>query len=246
MDIYQKLGSLGLSERESRVYFFLLELGPTTTSRIIRKTGIASSKIYDVLEKLEHKGLVTHILKKGKKEFHPASPNKLNTLLKEKEEIISEILPGLEKLYLKTTEEVQAEVHTGKEGIKAIFEDILREGKEWYALGASGKAVLTLPYYMPHFYRRLEQKKINSKFLFVDSKNTRDQAKELSRFKNVRSKFLPTEIRNLMVIFIYSEKVVVIPITDTVEALPLAILIRSKESAESYKEYFNWIWKVCK
>ena len=62
MDIKTQLEFLGLSERESRVYLSLLDLGPTTTSKLIRKTGIASSKIYDVLEKLTHRGLVTHII----------------------------------------------------------------------------------------------------------------------------------------------------------------------------------------
>lgn len=50
MDLAKALEQLGLCERESRVYLALLDIGPSTTSRLIRKTGIASSKIYDVLE----------------------------------------------------------------------------------------------------------------------------------------------------------------------------------------------------
>lgn len=246
MNIETQLASLGLSERESRVYLSLLNLGPTTTSKLIRKTGIASSKIYDVLEKLAQKGLVTHIIKNGKREFHPANPDKIFDLIKEKESTIKEILPFLHSLYQKTAEEVQAEIFKGKEGIKAIFEDILKEGKDWYAVGASGKAMFTLPYYMPHFYNRLYQKRIKLNILFVDTETTRKQKEELNKFKNIKIKFLPKEIRNLMVVFVYGSKVVVIPITETVEMAPLAILIKSKESAESYKDYFKWLWKLCK
>lgn len=246
MTIKTQLESLGLSERESRVYLALLDIGSTTTSKLIRKTGIASSKIYDVLERLKHRGLVTYIFKNGKKEFHPASPDKLFDLLKEKESTINEILPNLQRLYQKTTEEIQAEIYTGKEGIKAIFEDILKEGKEWCALGASGKAAFTLPYYMSHFYRRMQKKKIKLNIFYVDTDTTRKQKEELRKFKNIKIKFLPKQIRNLMVIFVYGNKVAVIPITETVEMTPLAILIKSKESAESYKDYFNWLWKICK
>jgi HTH-type transcriptional regulator, sugar sensing transcriptional regulator len=245
MSLKLKLEFLGLSERESKVYLSLLDIGPTTTSKLIRKTGIASSKIYDVLEKLSHRGLVTYIIKNGKKQFHPASPEKLFNFLKEKESTINEILPNLKRLYEKTSEEVQAEIYKGKEGIKAIFEDILKEGKEWFALGASGKAAVTLPYYMPHFYKNMQKKRLKLNILFVDRKLTRKQKEELSKFSNIKMKFLPPQIRNLMVTFIYGDKIVIIPITETVEMIPLAILIKSKESADSYKDYFNWLWKIC-
>jgi len=246
MDIKTALENTGLSERESRVYLALLDIGPTTTSRLIRSTGIASSKIYDVLEKLEHKGVVTHIIQRGKKQFQAVNPEKLFDLIKEKEDMIKEILPQLRGLYEKTREEVQAEIYKGKEGIKAIFEDILKEGKEWYALGASGKAAYTLPYFMPHFYKRMEQKKIRLNILFADIDITREQAKELKKYKNVLIRFLPKIIKNLMVIFIYASKIVIIPITPTVEAMPTAILIKSKESADGYVNYFKWLWQMAK
>ena len=241
-----KLESLGLSKRESRVYLSLIEIGPTTTSKIIRKTGIASSKIYDVLEKLEHKGLVTYILKNGKMEFHPVNPEKLLDILKEKEATLNEILPNLKELYKGDAEEIQAEIYKGKEGIKSLFEDIIREGKDWCVLGGSGKAATTLPYYMPNFYKRINKNKINLKILFIDEETTRQQAKELKDFNNISINFLPKEIKNLMVIFIYSNKIFIIPITRTTENSPLGVLIKSKESAESYKSYFNWLWRIVK
>jgi len=246
MNLAQSLESVGLSERESRVYIALLDLGPTTTSKIIRKTSIASSKIYDVLEKLAHKGLVTYILKKGKKEFHPANPKKLNDLITEKEKTISDLLPHLDDLYKKTSEEIIAEIYKGKEGAKAIFEDILKQDKEWFVLGASGKGITTLPYYLPNFYKRLSKAKTPLKLLFVDTKETRKQAQELRKYKNISTKFLPTQIKNLMVTFIYGSKIVIIPITPTIEIEPLAILIKSRESAESQRNYFNWLWKLAK
>lgn len=246
MDLKESLEQIGISDRESRVYLALLDLGPTTSSAIIRKTGIASSKIYDVLEKLEQKGLVTHVLVKSKKEFHAVNPTKLSEVIKEKEQIIADILPRLKELYGQTREETQAEIYKGKEGMKKIFEEILDEAKEWFALGASGKAEITLEYYMPGFYKRMKEKKIKLNVLFVDTEETRKQAKRLKDFENIKSRFLPKEIKNLMAIFIYGDKIVVIPITPTIEISPIAILIKSKESAESYRDYFNWLWRLSK
>lgn len=246
MEIEKSLNEIGFSEREGRVYLALLDLGSTTASKIIRKTGIASSKIYDVLEKLEHKGVVTHILQKGKKIFQATNPDKLFTLIKEKEEILEKSLPKLKELYSQKKEETDAEIYKGKEGMKTIFEDILREGKNWFALGASGKAEVTLPYYMPHFYKKMKDKNITLNILFVDTEVTRKQTKELRGYKNIKIKFLPKAIKNLMVVFIYANKIAIIPITSAVEIMPLAILMKSKESAESYKAYFKWLWKICK
>ncbi len=245
MELPTALEQTGLSERESRVYLALLDIGPSTTSKLIRKTGIASSKIYDVLEKLEHKGVATHIIVKGKKQFQAANPQKLFDLVKEKEALVKDILPRLQSLYEETREEIQAEIYKGKEGIKEIFEDILRTGQDWYAIGASGKAAFTLPYYMPHLYKRMKAKKMHLGILFVDVEETRKQAQELKLYQNIKIKFLPPIIRNLMVAFIYGNNIAIIPITPTVETMPLAILIKSKESAEGYRDYFKWLWDLC-
>lgn len=195
--------------------------------------------------KTQHKGVATHIIIRGKKQFQAANPQKLLDLVKEKESIAKEILPTLQGLYEHIREEVHAEIYKGKEGIKEIFEDILRADKEWYAIGASGKAAFTLPYYMPHFYKRMKQKRIKLNILFIDAEETRKQAQEMKTYPNIKAKFLPPVIKNLMVTFIYNDKIALIPITPTVETMPLAILIKSKESAESYRDYFKWIWGLC-
>src|SRR3989338_164266 len=246
MEIEKSLEMLGFSQRESRVYLSLLSLGPTTTSKLIRETGIASSKIYDVLEKLQHKGFVSYVIVENKKEFHSANLEKVYDLIKEKEKILESALPKLKQLYKKTKEEVIAEIYKDKEGIKNIFEEILKEGKDWCAFGASGKGATTLPYYLPGFYKRMEEKKIKLKILFIDEETTRQQVEELKQFSNIQSRFLPKEIRNLMVTFVYSDRVAIIQITETVENAPLGIVIKSKESADSYRDYFNWLWKLAK
>lgn len=246
MQIQNSLEQLGLSIREARVYKALLNIGPTTITRLVKDTSIPSSKIYDVLERLIQKGLVTHILVKGKKEFHPASPDKLFSLLKEKEKLINNILPDLNKLYEKTSEEVQAEIFKGPEGLKAVLDDIVKTKKDFINLGASGKGELILPYFVPQFYERLKEKKINFRMLAVDTELTKKQFSKLKKYKNIKIKYLPKTIHNFMSTLIYGGKVALVPITPAIESLPITILIKSKESADSYREIFEWIWKSIK
>ena len=56
MEILQELG---LTQREIRVYLALLELGSTTTGSIIKRSEVPNSKIYEILESLQNKGLVS-------------------------------------------------------------------------------------------------------------------------------------------------------------------------------------------
>ena len=64
------LEDLGLSKREARDYLVLLELGSTTVGVIIKKTDITSSKIYEVLDRLMKKGLVSYVTMKHQKHFN--------------------------------------------------------------------------------------------------------------------------------------------------------------------------------
>ncbi len=242
----EQLEQIGLTDRESKVYLALLELGSTTTSKIIRKTAIESSKIYDVLERLEHKGVVTHIIMNGKKHFKAAKPDKLFYLIKEKEYLIENMLPQLNLLYNKVAEEEDAEIVKGKQGAKNIYEDILNTAKDWDILGGSGKGITTLPYYLPQFYKRLENKKISTRILFVDTEETRIQRQELTKHKNIQIKFLPKKIQNLLILSVYANKLIIVPIIPNIEEMPLAIQITSKTTSQGFKQYFNWLWKISK
>jgi len=245
MKIQKYLTLLGLSEREARVYQALLNLGPSTITKIVNETSIPSSKIYDILERLEHKGLVSHILIKGKKEFHPSDPKKLFDLIKEKEDLINEILPELDDLYKSTSEKIEAEIYKGKEGLKTILQDTLNS-KEVYNLGGSGLGETVLPYSVYHYYDKLNKKRINYKILAVNTELAKKQFSKLTKYKNVKIRFLPKSIKNLMSILVYGDKVAIIPITPMIESKPIIILIKSKETADSYREYFKWIWEITK
>ncbi len=99
---------------------------------------------------------------------------------------------------------------------------------------------------MDNFYKKMSNKKIKLNSLFTNNIETQKLKSKLKNYKNIQIKFLPKEIKNLMSIFIYSNKIAIIPITNDIETNPLIILIKSKESADSYRNYFNWLWKLCK
>src|SRR3989344_337750 len=59
----QLLEDIGLTKGEIKVYLTLLKLRETTTGKIIEEAQISSGKIYEILDKLIKKGLVSYIIK---------------------------------------------------------------------------------------------------------------------------------------------------------------------------------------
>ncbi len=49
---HKALEKIGLTNSEIKVYLSLLELGTVSKGAIVKKSGIASSKIYEITDKL--------------------------------------------------------------------------------------------------------------------------------------------------------------------------------------------------
>ncbi|MBI5409964.1 MAG: TrmB family transcriptional regulator [Nitrospirae bacterium] len=69
-----KLKQLGFSEYEAKAYAMLVNESPLTAYEIAKNTGIPSSKIYEVIKKLEYKHMVQSIHGERSRMFVPVSP----------------------------------------------------------------------------------------------------------------------------------------------------------------------------
>jgi len=141
------LEDIGLTKSEIKVYLALLELGPSTKGPVVHKSGVASSKIYYLLEKLMEKGLVSYIIRANVKHFEAVPPRKLLDYVeakKEKVEIqkenLKKILPQLEMRQFIAMITPEARIFRGMGGARTSFNDILttlKKGEEYYVLGVS-------------------------------------------------------------------------------------------------------------
>ena len=64
------LEEIGLTKTEIKLYLALLKLGQSTTTGIVREAQVHASKVYEFLDKLIQKGLVTYVIKANKRYFH--------------------------------------------------------------------------------------------------------------------------------------------------------------------------------
>ena len=121
---------IGLTEGEAKVYLALSELGSSTVGPIVKKSSVAYSNIYDILNRLIDKGIVSFIIKNKTKYFQAAPPANLVDFLDKKEKQISEqkqslqkIIPDLEKLQ-ELHPKQEAEIFLGKKGLRTAYEKL--------------------------------------------------------------------------------------------------------------------------
>jgi len=84
-NLLTNLESLGLSEKEARVYIDLLAKGHAVgSSKIVTGTGLHGQYVYSALGALEAIGLVKHSIVNGRKKFQANMPDRLSQLVDEK------------------------------------------------------------------------------------------------------------------------------------------------------------------
>lgn len=244
-----QLESIGLTKSEIKVYLALLKLGETTAGPIVDEAKITRSKIYDILERLKNKGLVSYITKESTKYFSAADPNNIIKYIEEKEkklkeekEIIGELIPRLEDQYKKSIEKQTAEVFIGLNGMRNAFNILINEfdsSEIFYAFGAGkGENVEQIQNFFENLHNKRSQKKVKSKIIFNESSRGLFKSQEKSKLVEARYLLESTPAA----INIYKNYVIIALLSEN----PITFLIRNKEVAESFKEYFNVMWKFAK
>ncbi len=135
----QLLQKIGFSEKEAVVYIASLELGPTTILELAKKSKVNRATTYVIIESLIKKGLASSFEKGKKRYFSVESPERLLSIFNIRKKEIDEqerefiaLLPDLKQIYSSGLTEGKPVVRffEGKEGIKAIQDDIIKTKTE--------------------------------------------------------------------------------------------------------------------
>ncbi len=242
------LREIGLTQNEIKAYLALLDLGESKTGDILKESGLNSGKIYEILDSLHKKGLVSYITKSGVKYFSPANPKRLLDYLEEKKENIKkqeedykDILPQLMNKVSSTKSESKIEVFTGLKGMKNAHLKELEfpKSETVYVLGV-GPAEKYKKEIWDFFVYNLEPKREEKghevrKLLTEDARGS-----EKAHGKHAKIRYLPYAslvsmniVGNLTTIGLFTKELIFIS-------------IESQEIADSFKEQFNNLWKIAK
>lgn len=242
------LKKIGLTENEVKIYLHLLKAGSSTAYDISKETGIYRVHVYDKLEQLMNKGLVTHIYQGAKKFFQATPPTKIKHYLEDQKRVlelqeqeIDSLLPELEAMANLPKEDTIVEVFKGNEGLKYFLKDIITAGKEVLITGIDDRKYQdALPVFMPQYFRDLKRFGIKERVITLKRKGIFLFSKSLAPTTSYR--FLKQKQFNPTNTFVYGDKAVIVswgtPVT--------AVMIKNKEIAETYRNHFEYLWEIAK
>ncbi|MCK5474166.1 MAG: helix-turn-helix domain-containing protein [Candidatus Aenigmarchaeota archaeon] len=234
-EIKSTLKKMGLSDNETKIYFTLLELGSSKAGRLSKESRINRTTTYDALKRLLEKGLINYVIKENRKWFEAAPPERLKEYLKEKEEELEKIMPMLKKIHSSPKEKHNVTLYYGYKGVKTVFMNIIREGKDNDVFGDEGQLSKKRPAFAKYFANWQDKNKIRTRLL--SGLKTPE-----AYSKGTTYRYLPLPTLSPVATNIYGNKIAIIIWTDT----PEAIIIENKAAAESYRNYFEFLWKSAK
>ena len=235
----ENLTKLGFSPSEIKVYLHLLTTGASYPQKISSETKINRSNIYEALERLIVKGIVSFIIKNNIKWFEARRIESLFSVIAEKEEEIkkikNELLIDFKKIIINhEPKQLEANIFTGKKGLRMIFEEILQEKKPISLIAAQFQfKELFGPYFELWHKKRIEQK-IQQRSIFPEAYKLKLKKRTFLTYKFVNNKYTsPTTT------IIYGDNCIFIQWIKE----PIAIKINNKEITKSHLNYFNLLWK---
>jgi len=235
----EALKTIGLTEGEIKVYSAILDLGIATLNKIHEKTGLERRTIYDVINKLIERGLISYTEENKRKTYQCSHPNKILNEIRNKENELIKLkkqIPEFINKFKSSKPEIRAEVLRGKEGIKAIFEDLLNY-KENYFIGGGAYISKKLPFYWENYNKRRTKLKVK----WINLVRADVHKDEVIKGEFIKTKTLPKDFSGApSVIFIYGNKVANVLWGEEF----FAFVIESREIAENYKRYHKYLWSL--
>lgn len=244
----QILEEIGLTGSEVKVYLALLELHESSKGAILKKSKIAHSKVYHVLQKLIDKGLASSFLKNNVKHFRAAPPDKIKAYLKAKKKKIAQqeeeldlALPKLQSLFDLKSQQVSAEIFHGWQGMKTVYDMIIKKAKVNYIIGASKgeNTPKTRNFFLKHSLQAI-RKGIKKKVIFNESARSYVESIEKEGSFVYDKRFLSTT--SPVEINIFSDYTAIVRLKKE----PIVFLIKDPETAESFRDYFKILWATAK
>jgi len=236
-ELIENLKEAGLSNKEAEVYIALLKNSPVGGGEFAKRLNMDRTHIYNILRDLVNKGLASYIVKDKKTLFQSTSPQNLLNQAQKKEQIIKSIIPDLLSMEKIKQKSPVVNILEGKSGLRAAARLLLEsKAKEILVYGGTGKSYDTLEYELPHIAKKTSLLKMKGRII------TSEKLKKhpFTKLPNFKIKYIEELTPSSTMIF--GNKVSI----NVFEEKPFVIMIENKSVAESYRKYFEQLWKTAR
>ncbi len=242
--IQKDIQSLGLNEKEAKVYLASLELGQATVQKISAKAGIKRPTTYFIIEGLMERGLMSSYYQ-GKKQFFMAEmPERiLDLIAKERkdldlrEEQFKRLLPELQSINNRNKDKPVVKYYEGKDGVLTMALEHMKssKGQEFYSVFSRD---IVEQFITPDELLNLRKERIANK-LTTKTIYSREKG-DMIGIENANLVRLPAkEFPVTCDIAFYEDKIRIASFRDRM----MGVVIEDKEIAQSFRAVFELAWK---
>jgi len=245
MNIIDQLEKLDLNGRQAKVYLALLQLGSGTAIDIARTTRLKHPTVYDVLDVLKARSLVSETFEDGRKLYSAENPDRLRMAEEERRRTLDELLPDLQALYRGGAKRPRVRVYVGREGLEAVNEGLLSvKSKEYFYFGGLREMCQnSSEEHLSDYYRTRISRGIWSNAIRIRGREEGFDYMQSGAQHLRRVRYLPKPIlENAAGLYLYDGRVAVI------SALKenYAMIIDSNELFLLLKTVWDCVWEIAR
>lgn len=239
-EIREVLESIGLQKNETLIYLDLIKNGGSSAHDIAGRTKIHRPNVYDNIDKLKKKSIITESVKNGKKIFYPVKPKNLINYLKEKQYELEKAIPEMESLHNKPSEKRTITMSEGIRSFRNILNGLLDKNHDIFVYGIPKGVADKIGGFINEFHESRVKKKITMKHIY--NKDAERRIRFLNDMEFTEARFLPSMFNTNITTLICGD-VVLLTFWDE----PMFIItIENQSVADAYKGYFNILWEEAK
>jgi len=232
--------NLGLSENEALVYLGALSLGSANATDIARAAGVKRTTVYNVIEMLKHKGLISQEIK-GFKEYYIAEhPNRLKIMLENKNQELRDSIPAFLGMFNLKGSDSTIKYYEGEEAMKLVYEDILANLKRndfYLAISDTEKFQNLNEKYFSAFLKKRTNLFVQTRLLLQDSALARER-KKFEKNVHEQIKILPPNTDLVTNMIIIPDRIIIHQLVPPINA----IVITNPSVIQMGKQVFEIIW----
>jgi len=238
---------LGFNRNEAIVYLALAKFGQADASRIIKDTKFHKNIVYDNLQKLIDKGLVSYITENNRRVFTLEQPHMLTDYLErqtrelqertEKSKGIAQDIARMAKTHPFVQE---ARIFRGVQGVKAFYTELQSIPADSSVFGAPKESIEIMgePFWRVYSKRQRESK---TRMRLIFNESLRSYGESI-RDANLQIRFFEREFEPLTETIIKGDIVAIVVWTHE----PVLFCINDPSVANNYLHYFEKMWKESK
>jgi len=244
LDILQLIG---LNKNEAKIYEALLDLGEGSVSEIAAAGSVNRRNVYDSLKNLLNRNLVAMVAGTRGHLYRAAEPKRLREILSSQAQKVGSLLPELKELYKTHIPEEQTFISRDHEGIKNFWKYVVsQDGPTLFVAGKGAWHDKKLDDERKQYFKNCKEKGISIQGIF-DYEVMRYSKNIYTQYNPKLIRFFPPDYSTKASYDICGNRVVLfsMPKERSVENVTIFNII-SQQLADSYRTWFNYLWKKAK